>query len=77
MKFLHTGGAGYLGSNTFAAHREAGFEPEILDDFCNSSPVVLERGDVLDPPWVETVLRRHQPASAVHIAGDKAEVKSP
>jgi UDP-glucose 4-epimerase len=82
---LLTGGAGYIGSHTFVALREAGLEPVILDNFRNSSPVVLERleritgrpvvlerGDVLDTPWVEAVLRRHQPAGVVHFAGDKA-----
>lgn len=82
---LLTGGAGYIGSHTFVALREAGFEPVILDNFRNSSPVVLERleritgrpvvlehGDVLNTPWMEDVLRRHQPAGVVHFAGDKA-----
>ncbi len=85
MNILLTGGAGYIGSHTFIALREAGFEPVILDNFANSHPVVLERleritgrpvtlerGDVLDTPWVEAVLRRHQPAGVVHFAGDKA-----
>jgi UDP-glucose 4-epimerase len=85
MNILLTGGAGYIGSHTFIALREAGFEPVILDNFANSHPVVLERleqitgrpvtlerGDVLDTPWVETVLRRHRPAGVVHFAGDKA-----
>jgi UDP-glucose 4-epimerase len=40
---LLTGGAGYIGSHTFMTLREAGFEPVILDNFLNSSPVVLER----------------------------------
>ena len=85
MNILLTGGAGYIGSHTFIALREAGFEPVILDNFANSHPVVLERleritgrpialerGDVLDTPWVEAVLKRHQPAGVVHFAGDKA-----
>lgn len=85
MKILLTGGAGYIGSHTVIALREAGFEPVILDNFSNSHPavlerleritgraVVLERGDVLDTPWVEAVLRRHRPAGVVHFAGDKA-----
>jgi len=84
-KILLTGGAGYIGSHTCVALCEAGFEPVILDSFRNSSPVVLdrlahitgravalERGDVLDTPWVEAVLRRHQPVGVVHLAGDKA-----
>jgi UDP-glucose 4-epimerase len=57
----------------------------ILDNFANSHPVVLarlqqitgralplERGDVLDTPWLLDVLRRHRPAGVVHFAGDKA-----
>ena len=85
MNILLTGGAGYIGSHTFIALREAGFEPVILDNFANSHPsvlerleritgrpVTLERGDVLDTAWVEAVLRRHQPAGVVHFAGDKA-----
>ncbi|MDP3166396.1 MAG: UDP-glucose 4-epimerase GalE [Hydrogenophaga sp.] len=85
MKILLTGGAGYIGSHTAVALVAAGFDPIILDNFANSHPVVLERlttitgkhmalerGDVLDTPWVEDVLRRHQPAGVVHFAGDKA-----
>ncbi len=82
---LLTGGAGYIGSHTAVALVEAGFEPVILDNFANSHPVVLERlqqitgralplerGDVLDTPWLLDVLRRHRPAGVVHFAGDKA-----
>src|SRR4051812_39553844 len=82
---LCTGGAGYIGSHTVVALQEAGFAPVILDNFANSSPVVvdrlerilgvrplLEQGDVLDTAWVESVLRRHRPAGVIHFAGDKA-----
>jgi UDP-glucose 4-epimerase len=82
---LLTGGAGYIGSHTAVALVEAGFDPVILDNFANSHPVVLqrlqqitgralplERGDVLDTPWLLDVLRRHRPAGVVHFAGDKA-----
>ena len=85
MKILLTGGAGYIGSHTCIALLEAGFEPVVLDNFSNSNPVVLdrlarilgrpvtlERGDVLDTPWLEQVLRRHRPKGVVHFAGDKA-----
>ncbi len=82
---LLTGGAGYIGSHTAIALLEAGFEPVLLDNFANSHPAVLERlhritgrapvlerGDVLDTPWLLDVLRRHRPAGVVHFAGDKA-----
>jgi len=85
MKILLTGGAGYIGSHTVVALVEAGFEPVVLDNFANSHPVVLdrlasiagqavplERGDVLDTPWLQGVLQRHKPAGVVHFAGDKA-----
>jgi UDP-glucose 4-epimerase len=82
---LLTGGAGYIGSHTFVALVEAGFQPVILDDFSNSHPAVLERlaqltgrrvpcerGNVLDTAFVAEVLRRHRCAAAVHFAGFKA-----
>ena len=85
MNILLTGGAGYIGSHTTVALVEAGFRPIVLDNFSNSHPAVMERlaritgtqvpleqGDVLDTPWVESVLRRHRPAGVVHFAADKA-----
>lgn len=85
MNILLTGGAGYIGSHTCVALIEAGFTPIILDNFSNSHPAVLQRleqitgqavacekGDVLDTPWVQDVLRRYQMAAVMHFAGDKA-----
>ena len=82
---LLTGGAGYIGSHTYVALLQSGFTPVILDNFSNSDPAVLQRlyeitgqavtceqGDVRDTPWVEDVLRRHQVAGVMHLAGDKA-----
>jgi len=85
MNILLTGGAGYIGSHTAVALVEAGLRPIVLDNFANSHPAVmerleritgtaipLERGDVLDTPWIEAVLRRHRPVGVVHFAADKA-----
>ena len=85
MNILLTGGAGYIGSHTFVSLVEAGYTPVILDNFANSHPAVLERlqaitgrpaacerGDELDTPWVEDVLRRQAIAGVIHFAGDKA-----
>jgi len=85
MNILLTGGAGYIGSHTAVALVEAGFRPIVLDNFSNSHPAVmerlaritgttipLERGDVLDTPWVESGLRHHRPVGVVHFAADKA-----
>lgn len=84
-RILLTGGAGYIGSHTAVALHEAGFDPILLDNFANSQPAVLrrleritgrpftlEQGDVLDTPWLESVLRRHAPSAAIHFAGLKA-----
>ena len=37
QKILLTGGAGYIGSHTYVALIEAGFEVVILDNFSNSN----------------------------------------
>ena len=42
-KILVTGGAGYIGSHTVIALVEAGFEPIIVDNYCNSEPWILDR----------------------------------
>ena len=82
---LLTGGAGYIGSHTFAALIEAGYQPVILDNFSNSHPAVLdrlqeltgqpvvrERGDVLNPGFVAEVLRHYGCEAVIHFAGVKA-----
>ena len=85
MNILLTGGAGYIGSHTYVALLEAGYQPVILDNFANShpevlnrleritgQPVICERGDVLDRPFVEAVLKRHDIGAVLHFAGLKA-----
>lgn len=41
MKILVTGGAGYIGSHTVIELFRAGYEPIIVDNFCNSDQSVL------------------------------------
>lgn len=85
FSILLTGGAGYIGSHTFVALVEAGFNPVILDDFSNSKPAVLERlqrltsqavqcqqGSVADVELVQSLIHRHQIAAVIHFAGFKA-----
>ena len=43
MRVLLTGGAGYIGSHTAVELIERGNEVVILDNFANSSPIVLDR----------------------------------
>ena len=42
-KILITGGAGYIGSHTVVALLESGFEPVIVDNFCNSEAWIINQ----------------------------------
>ncbi|HTP71369.1 MAG TPA: NAD-dependent epimerase/dehydratase family protein, partial [Burkholderiaceae bacterium] len=42
-RILLTGATGYIGSHTWLALQEAGFDVVGVDNFANSSPRVLER----------------------------------
>ena len=83
---LVTGGAGYIGSHTVIALREAGFRPVIIDNLSNSSCGAVNRirelandpgipfieADVRDPDALETIFREYPIASVIHFAGYKA-----
>lgn len=43
MYVLVTGGSGYIGSHTCVQLIEAGYQPVILDNLCNSKSSVLAR----------------------------------
>lgn len=85
MKVMLTGGAGYIGSHTYVALKEAGYEPVIFDNFSNSSPEVLSRlktmfqaepifvrGDIRNRNTVREALRDHEIDAVIHLAGTKA-----
>ena len=42
-KILVTGGAGYIGSHTVVSLLEAGFEPIIVDNYCNSQAWIINQ----------------------------------
>ena len=80
-----TGGAGFIGSHTCLALIGAGWEPVILDNFCNSSPKVIDRlselaqrkltaieGDIRDTDLCRSVLVEHDCTAVIHFAGLKA-----
>lgn len=82
---LVTGGAGYIGSHVCVALIESGFTPVIVDNFCNSKPLVLERIahitglrplvyelDVNDAAGLADVFARHEFHAVMHFAGLKA-----
>ncbi len=84
-KILLTGGAGYIGSHTYLALVEAGFDVVILDNFSNAKPDVPKRlqdisgsevhfydGDVLDRAVLDKIFVDHEIDGVVHFAAKKA-----
>ncbi len=84
-KVLVTGGAGYIGSHTCVELVAAGYEPVIVDNFCNSKPQVMQRlqqilgqrltlveADINDRVALRQVFAEHQVAAVLHFAGLKA-----
>jgi len=84
-KILLTGAAGYIASHTWVALRAAGYDVLGVDNFCNSSPRVLDRlasligiapafaeVDVRDADAMDRVFREHQIDGVVHFAALKA-----
>jgi len=82
---LLTGATGYIGSHTCVELMAAGWTPVIVDNLCNSSPVVLDRieritgrrpafveADVRDREALDRVFRAHPVDAVVHFAGLKA-----
>lgn len=89
MRFLVTGGAGYIGSHAVVALLQAGFEVVVLDDLSNSSPVALERvekiagrafsfyrGNISDRTMLATIFNGHKIDVVLHFAGSKAVSES-
>ena len=84
-RILLTGATGYIGSHTWLALYEAGFDVVGVDNFANSSPRVLERlaelsrrtpaferVDVCDEAALDGVFARHAIDAVVHFAAHKA-----
>jgi UDP-glucose 4-epimerase len=82
---LLTGATGYIASHTWLALQQAGFDVVGVDDFSNSSPIVLERlhelsgrapvferADVCDGAAINALLDRHRIDGCVHFAALKA-----
>lgn len=84
-KILLTGGAGYIGSHTYAALCAAGYTVAILDNFANARddvpdrlevitgrPVTVHRCDILDPAGLARVFASDRFDGVVHFAAKKA-----
>ncbi|SEW29394.1 UDP-glucose 4-epimerase [Cognatiyoonia koreensis] len=85
MRVLVTGGAGYIGSHTLIELMALDHEVCVLDNYVNSSPVVLDRvrsmsnglvsaveGDVRDSAVLKRVMQDFRPEAVIHFAGLKA-----
>ena len=85
MSILVAGGAGYIGSHTCVELIEAGHEPVVIDNLCNSNPESLRRvkmitgkkvpfyeGDVRDEALLNKIFDEHAIECAIHFAGLKA-----
>ncbi len=82
---LITGATGYIGSHTWLALLEAGHEVIGLDNFCNSSPIVLDRlkkltkhpvffvqQDIRDTEALKSIFNTHKVDAVIHFAALKA-----
>jgi UDP-glucose-4-epimerase GalE len=70
---LVTGGAGYIGSHTVLALREAGFETLVVDDFSEGHRAAVGDSEcatvnLLDAAALREVCRQRRIAAAVHFA---------
>jgi UDP-glucose 4-epimerase len=85
VNVLITGGAGYIGSHTVVELIAAGHQPVIVDNFDNSSPLVLDRlkqitggaiplheADLCNRQALERVFAQHRFDAVIHFAGLKA-----
>ena len=85
MKVLITGGAGYIGSHLYSLMKKMGYDPVILDNFCNSKNIVLDKikeivndkvsfieGDIMDIEFMINLLRKFKIDSVIHLAGFKS-----
>lgn len=85
MRVLVCGGAGYIGSHTCVVLAERGHEVAIADNFCNSSPLVLDRlarltgrtpdarnVDVRDAAALATLFASQRFDAVIHFAALKA-----
>ena len=88
-KILLTGGAGYIGSHTYVALIEAGYDVTILDNFQNANRSVIDRleqltgkpvsyaeADVRDATTLAGLFSEHQFDAVVHFAALKAVSES-
>ena len=80
-----TGGAGYIGSHVVVKLCAAGYRPLVVDNFCNSSPsvagklemltghaIAVAELDLMDAAGLTSLFETSQPTAVIHCAGLKA-----
>lgn len=85
MNVLVTGGAGFIGSHTVVELLQAGQQVVVVDNFSNSSPLVLSRiaeiagiasefveADICDRSSLQQIFASHRIDAVIHFAGLKA-----
>ena len=85
MSILLPGGAGYIGSHTAVELLNNNEEIIVLDNFCNSSPEVVDKiksitkkdfkfyeADILDEEKLDEIFKNNKIESVIHFAGLKA-----
>ncbi len=85
MTILVTGGAGYIGSHTCLELLNQGYDVLVVDNFCNSKPVALQRVqqitrrplsihhlDVRDKAGLRLLFAQHKIDAVIHFAGLKS-----
>ena len=82
---LITGATGYIGSHTWVELLAAGYQVIGIDNFSNSSPVVLnriqtianqkiifEQGNVCDQEFLNQIFKKYSIKAVIHFAAYKA-----
>lgn len=85
MRIFVTGGAGYIGSHTALQLLRDNHEVCVFENYCNSSPVALDRvrllanaglgqveGDIRDEKRLSAAIADFRPDAVIHFAGLKA-----
>ena len=72
-RVLVTGGAGYIGSHTCKALRQAGFAPVVYDNLSRGNAEAVKWGelvvgDLADGVLLRQTIVRHRPTAVVHFA---------